>query len=152
MQPSSLPQPQLYRVIEAVRAGQPTAIFEDPFPAFFQGVVGTTMEKRGPMGQSTGEKGDIQQLWSLLGVKMVALGRNNPLGPATSTAAVIWQRWNPYPKLAGILRLSEFVFHRQQGAGGHDPYQRRRSDPRRACKSFGFPFPGAIHQAEHVQN
>src|SRR5262249_31107663 len=52
VQPSSLSPPQMNNFLDLVKRGQPTAIFEDPFPYFedFQGVAGTTDPKRPPGG------------------------------------------------------------------------------------------------------
>ena len=68
--------------VAAVKSGQPTAIFEDPFPLpnFWQGVVGTSqpnppqggggmMAMFGGGGGPPKPKGDIAQLWNLIGVK-----------------------------------------------------------------------------------
>ena len=66
--------------IDAVKRGQPTAIFEDPLPGYIAGgtVPGTGMPKRSrqnPMmpfcAPPPEAKGDIKQLWDLLGVEMV---------------------------------------------------------------------------------
>ncbi|HEV2970841.1 MAG TPA: Gldg family protein, partial [Pirellulales bacterium] len=121
VQPSSLDQPKLDNLINSIKHGQPTAIFEDPFPAFMSGVPGTSEEKRAgnPMmgGQMPSPKGDIQQLWDLLGVKMVAKESTSPFGPPQPSASVIWQDWDPYPKIASISTLPrEFVF-----IGEHTP-------------------------------
>ncbi len=77
-QPSSLGVGQLGSVLDAIRAGIPTAIFEDPNPDQFrnQRVPGTDQPKQaagGMFGMQQGPqpKCDIQQLWDLLGVRMV---------------------------------------------------------------------------------
>jgi ABC-2 type transport system permease protein len=87
-QPSSLTQQQLDALLTAIRAGVPTALFEDPFPAQFNGrpnmrgptayVPGTDFPKRSPMamfGQPPQEKCDIKPLWELLGVHLVKAKR-----------------------------------------------------------------------------
>jgi ABC-2 type transport system permease protein len=103
VQPSSLgPQP-MEHFIAAVKNGQPTAIFEDPFPVFAGDVAGTTAEKQPPGGinammmgrQPPAPKGNIAPLWSILGVDFD--GRD-----------VIWQNYNPYPQIRGLPK--EFVF------------------------------------------
>ena len=50
VQPSTLTPPQMANFIAAVKGGQPTAIFEDPFPLpnFFPNVAGTVQPKRPP--------------------------------------------------------------------------------------------------------
>jgi ABC-2 type transport system permease protein len=80
VQPSSLNPPAMQNFIAAVKAGVPTAIFEDPYPwpQLWQDVVGTAQPNRPPggmMGMFGGggqaePKGDISQLWKLLGVEM----------------------------------------------------------------------------------
>jgi ABC-2 type transport system permease protein len=117
VQPSSLTQPQLDNLIDAVQRGQPAAIFEDPAPVRLVNAPGTDFPKRPRggmmgMGQPPEQKGDISQLWNLLGVNMVR-AKKGELQPetrltATSAAtrnvnwspltAIVWQHYNPYPK------------------------------------------------------
>ncbi|MEM8734386.1 MAG: Gldg family protein, partial [Planctomycetota bacterium] len=73
VQPSSLNPQQLPNVVEAVKAGIPTAIFEDPFPFVYQGIPGTGEPKQAagnPMmgGGAPEPKGEIQELWKALGI------------------------------------------------------------------------------------
>lgn len=96
VQPSSLSPEAMENFVAAVKSGQPTAIFEDPLPVAWGGVVGTGEPKQaggGMMGMFGGgqpvPKGDIQQLWKLLGVEMNAQD-------------LIWQKYNPYPQNAGV--------------------------------------------------
>jgi ABC-2 type transport system permease protein len=97
VQPSSLSPEAMDHFVEAVKAGQPTAIFEDPypFPGMYQDVVGTAQPKRpgggGMMGMFGGggppqPKGDISLLWKLLGVEMYG-------------DEIVWQEFNPEPEL-----------------------------------------------------
>ena len=105
VQPSTLTPPQMENFIAAVQSGQPTAIFEDPFPLpnFFPNVAGTVQPKRPPQSNPfmprqppPQPKGDISKLWNLLGVDMVG-------------EDVIWQTYNPYPKAAQFIE-PEWVF------------------------------------------
>jgi ABC-2 type transport system permease protein len=105
IQPSSLSPAAMENFVAAVKSGQPTAIFEDPFPWPPGGeVVGTSQQKRppgGPMAMFGGggppePKGDISQLWKLLGVEMYG-------------DEIVWQNFNPEPKMGNLL-LPEFVF------------------------------------------
>ena len=85
-QPSSLTQPQLENLMDAIRAGIPTAIFEDPFPWQFNGnsapaVPGTDDPKQTPaammgMRQPAPEKCKIKELWDLLGVYQLKAKRS----------------------------------------------------------------------------
>ena len=98
--------------VECVKNGQPTAIFEDPYPwpQLYPEVVGTAQQKRPPggmMGMFGGgggppePKGDISQLWKLLGVEMLGNGND-----------IVWQEFNPEPKL-GEIRAG-MVVHRRR--------------------------------------
>jgi ABC-2 type transport system permease protein len=102
VQPSSLSEEQMTNFVAAVRSGQPTAIFEDPFPYLDPNVPATSAPKRpgGGMGmfqQPTPPqpKGNIGQLWATLGIDF-------------STSNVVWQQYNPYPKISAFP--PEFVF------------------------------------------
>jgi len=103
VQPSSLNPEAMENFVEAVKSGQPTAIFEDPFPVTQPDVVGTSQPKRppgGPMAMFGGggppeDKGDISKLWKLLGVEMYG-------------DEIIWQEFNPEPKLGDVF--DEWVF------------------------------------------
>jgi ABC-2 type transport system permease protein len=105
IQPSSLSPEAMTNFVAAVKSGQPTAIFEDPLPLSQGGqVVGTAQPKRpagGPMAMFGGggppePKGDISQLWKLLGVEMYG-------------DEIVWQVFNPEGKLSQILPR-ELVF------------------------------------------
>jgi ABC-2 type transport system permease protein len=106
VQPSGLSPEAMGNFVAAVKSGQPTAIFEDPFPwPPGSEVVGTAQPKRpqggGMMGMFGGggppePKGDISQLWKLLGVAMYG-------------DEIVWQDYNPEKKMGNVL-LPEFVF------------------------------------------
>ncbi len=100
VQPSSLSPEAMENFVEAVKSGQPTAIFEDPFPwppGRRSGRHGAAEAAGGGgmMGMFGGggppePKGDISQLWKLLGVEMYG-------------DEIVWQDFNPEPKLGDIL-------------------------------------------------
>jgi ABC-2 type transport system permease protein len=119
VQPSGLSPEAMDNFVAAVRTGQPTAIFEDPFPLpnFWQGVVGTAQPKQpgggGMMGMFGGggppePKGDITQLWNLLGVEV----------PGDQ---IIWQDYNPYPN-AGTFVDNQWIFV-DEGNGSPEPFK-----------------------------
>ncbi|MBI3838964.1 MAG: Gldg family protein [Planctomycetia bacterium] len=136
VQPSSLSPPQLENFIAAVKNGQPTAIFEDPFPWMAPDVPGTKAPKQPPgagnpfmqQRMPPQPKGDIAQLWKLLGVDF---GGDN----------VVWQDYNPLPKLGGFVpREWVFVDH---GSGAKQPFNPKNSITSRLQQVL-FLFPGAV--------
>ena len=135
VQPSSLNQEQMDNFLAAVRSGQPTAIFEDPFPLFASNVPGTTAPKRPPggpqammMGQRPEPKGDITPLWNMLGVDFGA-------------DKVVWQTYNPYPKLSNLYE--EFVFVDKHQDKASEPFN--ESDPvSSGLQQLLFVFPGSV--------
>lgn len=112
VQPSSMSEEQLQNFIGAVRRGQPTAIFEDPLPVIDPSVPATSQPRmppqRNPFQQPPPPlpKGNIGLLWSLLGVTF-------------NDREIIWQDYNPYPKLEE--RFPEFIFI-GKGSGAEEPF------------------------------
>jgi ABC-2 type transport system permease protein len=90
VQPSMMDPNSFDRFVDAVRSGIPTAVLEDPLPYFYPpSMPGTGEPKQSSMmgmgmfgGGQPEPKGDIDQLWRLLGVQM------NP-------SEVIWQDYAP---------------------------------------------------------
>ena len=76
VQPNNLDNEKLDELIRAIKAGVPTAIFEDPLPLIQGGLTGTYEPRRnnqqgGGPGQPpppAPEKGDLNKLWEVLGV------------------------------------------------------------------------------------
>jgi len=137
VQPSSLTQEQLTNLVAAIRAGVPTAIFEDPFPGFASNVPGTSAPRRPPGGmnpmmrqQPPPPKGDITQLWRLLGVDF-------------SADRIIWQEHNPYPKLGHLPAELVFV---DRSLAGVEPFEKPKGsmDISSKLELLLFPFPGSI--------
>ncbi len=122
VQPSAMGRREMESFIAAVRAGQPTVIFEDPF-LFNVGVPGTYQPRRPQQNPMMGfsppeqqEKGDIRQLWRLLGIDFSDGGDSdefNPMmggrPPGSQTDKIVWQRYNPYPKFGNTI-YPEYVF------------------------------------------
>ncbi|MBM4011074.1 MAG: ABC transporter permease [Planctomycetes bacterium] len=153
VQPSSLGPEQMANFVAAVKAGQPVAIFEDPLPVMMQGVPGTSQPRRSPMGPMAmfggpqGQpKGDLLQLWDALGVKLSA-GADRPAMGAMGTAPyVVWQSYNPHPKLQ---LEDEFVFvDASLGAEGGDKGAGFAGDQpiTRGLQEVLFPFPGGLEK------
>ncbi len=135
VQPSSLGPEQMENFVAAVKAGQATAIFEDPFPWLNPEVPGTMVPKSPPGGnnpfmqqrQPPQPKGDIGKLWRLLGVDFA--GEN-----------VVWQDYNPYPKFGAIPH--EWVFI-DDGCGAKEPFN-LSSPISRMLQQVLFLYPGAV--------
>jgi len=153
VQPSSLGPEQMANFVAAVKAGQPVAIFEDPLPVMMQGVPGTAQPRRSPMGPMAmfggpqGQpKGDLGLLWDALGVKLSA-GADRPAMGAMGTAPfIVWQSYNPHPKL--VLE-DEFVFIDAalgEAAGGDGAGFGADQPITRGLQEVLFPFPGGIEK------
>lgn len=151
VQPSSLGPEQMTHFLEAIRSGMPTVIFEDPCPVAGQAPA-TTAPRRAPggmnrmMGMMGGQqappKGDIQELWGILGVDF------SP-GPAAERwgdpdLSVVWQDYNPIPKLRGIPK--QFIFI-DQGVGIEEPFG-LDSGISRDLQHLVLLFPGWIRPLE----
>jgi ABC-2 type transport system permease protein len=123
VQPSALGPQQLANVTEAIRQGQPAAIFEDPFPYVMNQVVGTAQEKPPQggmfgMGGQPQPKGDIRALWEVLGIQTT--GDTGPRGAVPGT--IVWQDYNPYPKFQMRGIGPELVFIRNDAPGAKDSF------------------------------
>ncbi len=99
VQPSSLGPPQFERLLEAVRAGVPVAVFEDPAPVGAGYITPTGQPKQAPGGMFGGggpsPKADIRQLWDVLELDVPGrAGMQDMFSPD-----VVWQQHNPYPTL-----------------------------------------------------
>ena len=156
VQPSSLGPEQMNNFVSAVRSGQPVAIFEDPLPVLMNGVPGTSQPRRGGGGamamfqQQSQPKGDLGQLWDVLGLQLAA-GSSRPLmGQMGSSPYVVWQDYNPHPKLE---LPSEFVFidaelGKAEGAASRSFNQANPITS--GLQEVLFPFPGALSKNEKV--
>jgi ABC-2 type transport system permease protein len=148
VQPSSLAPEGMEYLLDAIRSGIPTAIFEDPVPAFNANVPGTGQPKQAPggmmgMGSRPLPKADIRQLWEVLGIDSPgSIGREGLFQPE-----LVWQDYNPYPKLQVSGIPDQWVFVREEPGdieGG-------LIDPENVITSgldeLFFPFPGAIEES-----
>jgi ABC-2 type transport system permease protein len=139
VQPSSLAPEAMEHFVSAVRGGQPTAVFEDPYPwlGAFGSVVGTAQPKQPPggmMGMFGGgqpqPKGDISQLWKLLGVDMYG-------------DEIIWQDFNPETKLGEIPPEWIFVDESLRDFGEVNPFN--EADPiSSGMRQVLLLYPGAL--------
>jgi len=136
VQPSLLSQPGLDNVLEAIRRGQPTAVFEDPFPLTFGPMNGTMLPLPPPRSQqeyqmrmmnNTLEKPSIKPLWRLLGVKF---SRDDGVEPDPSETdaeptrpdTTVWQNYDPFPKLPVSRYAREMLVYVGEGCGAKEPF------------------------------
>ncbi len=148
VQPSSLPPEGLEFLIQAIRSGIPTAIFEDPLPTFmaqFTGVPGTGQPKQMPGGMFGGgrplPKGDIRRLWEVIGIQS-----SGSMGPEMLYQPdLVWQRFNPYPKLQVEGIPDEWVFVREDP--GIPGLISSESDITSGLNEVFLPYPGALESA-----
>lgn len=150
VQPSSLPPEGMQYLIKAVQQGMPTAIFEDPVPMSFGNMVpGTGQPKLAAGGGGEAStprmipKANIQDLWDVLGLQ--APGKPGPAG--LFQPDVVWQRYNPYPKLQLQQIPDQFVFVRHEPGDESKPLLNPDHVITSGLTELFLPFPGAIEQA-----
>ncbi|EMI56046.1 ABC transporter permease [Rhodopirellula sallentina SM41] len=111
VQPSSLDPQQFDRLVTAIQAGVPTAIFEDPRPVGASYITPTGDPKQaggGFMGMGGGgpqPKGDIRSLWSVLELNVPG----SAAAQGMYAPDLAWQQHNPYPALEAANELWLFI-------------------------------------------
>lgn len=117
VQPSSLAPEAMDNLIELIKAGTPTAIFEDAVSYFRPEIPGTGQPKQPPGGMFGGmnnrplPKARIEKLWEVLGITSPGApgGRAGLFQPD-----LVWQKYNPYPKLNIQGIPDEWLFVREE--------------------------------------
>ncbi|MCR9296612.1 MAG: Gldg family protein, partial [bacterium] len=149
VQPSSLSPQQLPNVVEAVRAGVPTAIFEDPMPAVYEGIPGTGEPKQPAgnpmmgMGGAPQPKGDIQELWKVLGLDIPTQFGMQGINPD-----IVWQKYNPHPKLRYLMNANDAWLFILEGQDEGEDYLSENSPISAGLRELMFLFAGSIrHEA-----
>ena len=161
VQPSSLTPSQLPHVLDAIKSGVPTAIFEDPFPAWMRGVPGTSQPKRPQQNQFMAmmrpqppqPKCDIKLLWDLLGVKMLGKtkGFAGAFGAPSFDALIVGQAYNPYPKLRQSQNITnQWVFVSNDAPGGGQCFNDEDEDNNisSGLRELLFLLPGAVSKKD----
>ncbi|MEM6691982.1 MAG: ABC transporter permease, partial [Planctomycetota bacterium] len=119
VQPSSLTPQQFDRLVDAIKDGVPTAIFEDPRPLGASYITATGDPKQSPGGMFGGggatPKGDIRTLWDTLELDVPG----QPGMQGNFEPELVWQPHNPYPNLEAANELWVFV---DQSLAGPDQY------------------------------
>jgi ABC-2 type transport system permease protein len=148
VQPSSLSPEQFTNFVDVVKAGQATAVFEDPMPIFMSMAPGTGDPKQAPGGGMFGggggpqPKGDIKELWKALGIE--SPGEPSMMGGFNPDLA--WQRYNPYPKLQ-IQGIPDAWIFASNDAPGADEAINPGEDITKGLSEILFPVPGVIEPA-----
>jgi ABC-2 type transport system permease protein len=145
VQPSSLSPEEMVNFTDAVKAGVPTCIFEDPMP-FLSRMPGTGDPKQagGPMAMFGGggnqPKGDMRPLWKALGIEV-------PGEPSFSGGIdpdICWQRYNPYPILEKLQQTTdEWVFVSPATRDGDDSFN-PESEVTKELKEVLLLYPGIV--------
>jgi len=146
VQPSSLSPEELDNVVEAIKNGEPTAIFEDPRPVYMSApATGEPKMPPGGMGGMFGggggpqPKGDMKKLWNLLGLEVP--GETSMMG--LYAPDIVWQEYNPYWKLQLPAIFDHFVFCRREAPGGENSIN-EESPITSGLTEICFPVPGGV--------
>ncbi|MGE0758208.1 MAG: Gldg family protein [Pirellulaceae bacterium] len=151
VQPSSLGEPEMDNLVNAVKAGQPTAIFEDPSPIFLTTAPATGEPKQAPgggmfgMGQQPQPKGDIRKLWKAIGIDPP--GEPGFAGFSTYSPDIAWQQYNPYPKLQVRGIPDMWVFASNDAPGEGEEAISSESSITSGLSEILFPVPGVVEPA-----
>ena len=152
VQPSSMGPEEMINFTNAVTAGVPTAIFEDPIVAL-DAIPGTGDPKQqagGIMGMMGGggqqPKGEIRPLWRALGIEIP--GRPGMQG--LFTPDICWQEYNPYPILAETSEASNLWIFAREEAPGADNALSDDSEITKGLKEIMFLYAGVIVPAKNA--
>lgn len=147
VQPSSLAPEEMSNFIAAVRAGIPTAIFEDPQSAIDPTIPGTG-DPKPPMGGgmfgggAPQPKGAIQPLWDLLEIEVPG----QPSQGGFFAPDLCWQQYNPYPILEAMEQATDlWIFVREEAPGAADALS-ESSEITKGLKELMFLFSGTLKQ------
>lgn len=148
VQPSTLTPPQLNNLVEALKAGQPAVIMEDPFPFLFAQVVGTNEDKPGGgfmgMGGPPQPKGDsFKMLWDALAIEPLAEVQLGQL-----PGKVVCQAFMPYKRFGDIPPWGPFVFVRSGEAGKFNKDEPSVS----GFEEVLFPLTGGIREGANIKD
>ncbi|MCA9229769.1 MAG: Gldg family protein [Planctomycetales bacterium] len=139
VQPSMLGPQEMDHLVDAVRGGTPVALLEDTHPHFFPQDVAATAEPRqqpGMMGMFGGggpiPKGDINQLWRMLGVEM-------------EPSEVVWQEYSPEQTVRAMADL-QWIFV-DPGNGAQEPLN-TTSPITSGMNQLLLLYPGSLVKAE----
>ena len=140
MQPSMTNNQELTNVIDAIRSGQPTIIFEDPLPNQFPQISGSMLPRR--LGRNGGKPAAIENLWTALDLRPVLEGSfDRESGKSVLLPKVAWQPSdkNPYPRDQRLAELDHVVI---QQTSQRDPRFSPLHPATRGINQLYFQYPG----------
>jgi ABC-2 type transport system permease protein len=131
--PSSLTQPQMDALAAYMKKGNPTLLFDDPYPSFNPGLSPDRPKQapgRGMFGPPPSEpKGDIRKLLDTIGVSWA---------PDT----FVWDTWNPYPPFREYPREVVFLGSASENKSTFNP-----ADPiTKGLQEMVLIFPGEVQR------
>ena len=109
--PSSLTQPQMANLVNYVKKGHPTLLFDDPLPWVFNSGFGVTQAPRLPKpapGSQMGMMGMQRQPAPPKADDGKATSLLEALHLAWDNGRAVWDAFNPHPEFASVIQ--EFVF------------------------------------------
>jgi len=172
IQPSSLRQGQIDNLVAAVKAGQPTAIFEDPYVSMTRGLLSTTepwpedqdglaqMQQQAMMQSMNPNlppeaRQQMQQRIMMMRQQMV-LDRKGDLGPLWKALGVkfggkvLWQDYNPHPRLNQVGRIPKEWIFVDGDCGVAEPFN--QDDPTTAgLQEMVLWYPGNVKAASKAK-
>ncbi|MDG2470697.1 MAG: Gldg family protein [Pirellulaceae bacterium] len=142
-QPSTLNPEQLLFLMDAIKQGQPTAVFEDPYAVYEPRFRNSYLNYAGGC--------NINELWNLLGLQldMDLTGAQADLRrQGKEPVTVVWQDYNPYPSLDEFSDVLEAIFFSKNAPGASDVALNSESDITRGLEEvFGYTA-GVIRRRE----
>jgi ABC-2 type transport system permease protein len=139
VQPSKMSPGELDNLINAIQAGQPTLIFEDPLPENFQHFLGTYLPRT--INRVSAETADVAKLFNALDIE-VDYESAAIEGQRLRIPFVVWQLGdNPYPRDLRLSSQPERVIVMDRT--GDNNFNREHPGTQ-GIEQLYFPFPGFI--------
>jgi len=134
--PSSLPQPEMDQLYQAIESGVPTLLLVDPLPVVDIGLApseqagGNRNPMMGNQGPPPQPKGDIQAMMTRLGISW-------------DSARIIWDSYNPHPDLANLPPEVVFVGRGNENEAAFNPGHNATS----GLQETVLLYPGELNKA-----
>jgi len=167
IQPSTMTDTGWDHLLEAIRSGLPTAVFEDPLAvtAYYRGsrggwLLGTSLPRVHPAGAGVGVDRDMRadRLWKMLAIETSESTTRVPGdgAPNYETPNVIWQKYNAYPQAASknsVLNLGpitdQWIFIRPESPGARQAFADNPITD--DLNEVLLLYAGAVYQPERVK-